>query len=210
MKNIKRKLASPAPSIFQHPCFFFGLLAQWWWTCTFWWGYWFIDFLPLEERVALGWITSLFSFPSGWRHAWWRGRNLSESCGWNGLACMLWNGQRMHARPFQHIPTTTLGTAVEYRGFHLLDHALGTNLVRWRLFSLANIFQNRRCCNPHPHHKLCNAGSTASTFSRLRWAAKSWLPSWPTPATLDPTLLSAPCTRIDRLWLHETSGQKKT
>ena len=40
------------------------------------------------------------------------------------------NGQSMHARPFQHIPTTTLGTAVEYRGFHLLDHALGTNLVR--------------------------------------------------------------------------------
>ena len=120
------------------------------------------------------------------------------------------NGQSMHARPFQHIPTTTLGTAVEYRGFHLLDHALGTNLVRWRLFSLANIFQNLRCCNPHPHHKLCNAGSTSSTFSPLRWAAKSWLPSWPTPAYLDPTLLSSPCTRIDRLWLHETSGQTKT
>ena len=34
--------------------------------------------------------TSLFSFPSGWRHTWWRGRNLSESCGWNGRACMLW------------------------------------------------------------------------------------------------------------------------
>lgn len=26
MKNIKRKLASPAPSIFQHPCFFFFCL----------------------------------------------------------------------------------------------------------------------------------------------------------------------------------------
>ena len=130
--------------------------------------------------------TSLFSFPSGWRHTWWRGRNLSESCGWNGRACMLWPFLNRE-RPMKgtHWPFSVqewpehARSAIPTYSNHNSRHSSWVSRLppfgprAWHkprkvaAFSvlLYNIFQNLRCCNPHPHHKLCNAGSTASTFS---------------------------------------------